>query len=88
LPACWWKTSAPAGLAASQSRRNYVPIRAIKKSSRQRRKRVTTTIYLDPEQAEALKRLQEATKVPTAVCIREAIDMMLTKYSKKRADRR
>jgi predicted DNA-binding protein len=57
-----------------------------KESSWRRRKRVTTTIYLDPEQVKALKRLHEETKVPTAVRIREAIDNLLAKYNRRRQD--
>lgn len=54
----------------------------MKQSNQQRRNRVTTTIYLDPEQIKALRRLDERTKVPTAVRIRECIDMVLMKYWK------
>jgi predicted DNA-binding protein len=56
----------------------------MKKSSKQHRKRITTTIYLDPEQVEALRRLHERTKVPTAVRIREAVDNLLQRYKVKR----
>jgi predicted DNA-binding protein len=44
------------------------------------RKKVSTTIYITPEQAERLKLLHERTKVPIAVYIREGIDMMLKHY--------
>jgi hypothetical protein len=44
------------------------------------RKKVSTTIYITPEQAERLKLLHDRTKVPIAVYIREGIDMMLKHY--------
>jgi len=44
------------------------------------RKKVSTTIYITPEQADRLKLLHERTKVPIAVYIREGIDMMLKHY--------
>lgn len=44
------------------------------------RKKISTTIYITPEQADRLKLLHERTKVPVAVYIREGIDMVLEKY--------
>lgn len=44
------------------------------------RKKVSTTIYITPEQADRLKLLHERTKVPIAVYIREGIDMVLKHY--------
>jgi predicted DNA-binding protein len=44
------------------------------------RKKVSTTIYITPEQADRLKVLHERTKVPIAVYIREGIDLMLKHY--------
>ncbi|KYF63672.1 ribbon-helix-helix domain-containing protein [Sorangium cellulosum] len=44
------------------------------------RKKVSTTIYITPEQAERLKILHERTKVPIAVYIREGIDLVLKHY--------
>lgn len=44
------------------------------------RKKVSTTIYITPEQAERLKMLHERTKVPIAVYIREGIDLVLKHY--------
>jgi predicted DNA-binding protein len=41
------------------------------------RKKISTTIYITPEQNEKLKLLHERTKVPVAVYIREGIDMVL-----------
>ena len=44
------------------------------------RKKVSTTIYITPEQNEALKLLHERTKVPIAVYIREGIDLVLGRH--------
>lgn len=44
------------------------------------RKKVSTTVYIEPEQAEQLKLLHERTKVPVAVYIREGIELVLAKY--------
>ena len=44
------------------------------------RKKVSTTVYIEPEQAERLKVLHERTKVPVAVYIREGIELVLAKY--------
>ncbi len=44
------------------------------------RKKVSTTIYITPEQAERLKILHERTKVPIAVYIREGIGLVLKHY--------
>lgn len=43
--------------------------------------KVARTIYIKGEQLEALKRLSEKTKVPQSVYVREALDMLLEKYS-------
>ncbi|MES9887283.1 MAG: ribbon-helix-helix domain-containing protein [Candidatus Sedimenticola sp. 6PFRAG1] len=45
--------------------------------------RVVTTVYLNPEQLEALKRLNKNTRVPIAEYFREAVDMVLEKYKKE-----
>lgn len=45
------------------------------------RKKVSTTIYITPDQNERLKLLHERTKVPVAVYIREGIDMVLEKHA-------
>lgn len=45
------------------------------------RKKLSTTIYIEPEQQERLKVLHERTKVPIAVYIREGIDLVLAKYT-------
>ncbi len=44
------------------------------------RKKISTTIYVTPEQSDQLKLLHERTKVPVAVYIREGIDMVLQHY--------
>jgi hypothetical protein len=44
------------------------------------RKKVSTTIYITPEQADHLRMLHERTKVPIAVYIREGIDLVLKHY--------
>jgi predicted DNA-binding protein len=46
-------------------------------------KKVACTIYIKDEQKEALKRLSEKTKVPQSVYVREALDMLLEKYSEQ-----
>jgi predicted DNA-binding protein len=46
-------------------------------------KKVARTIYINDEQLEALKRLSEKTKVPQSVYVREALDMLLEKYSEQ-----
>ncbi len=45
------------------------------------RKKISTTIYVTPEQNEQLKVLHERTKVPTSVYIREGIDLVLRHYA-------
>jgi predicted DNA-binding protein len=41
------------------------------------RKKISTTIYITPEQNELLKQLNEKTKVPVAEYIRQGIDLVL-----------
>ena len=45
------------------------------------RKKISTTIYVTPEQADKLRLLHERTKVPVAVYIREGIDLVLRHYA-------
>jgi predicted DNA-binding protein len=45
------------------------------------RKKISTTIYITPEQNDRLKLLHERTKVPVAVYIREGIDLVLERHS-------
>jgi predicted DNA-binding protein len=44
------------------------------------RKKISTTIYITPEQSERLHLLHSRTKVPVAVYIREGIDLVLKRY--------
>jgi predicted DNA-binding protein len=44
------------------------------------RKKISTTIYMTPEQNELLKLLNQKTKVPVAEYIRQGIDLVLEKY--------
>lgn len=44
------------------------------------RKKISTTIYITPEQEAALKQLNAKTKVPMAEYIRQGIEMVLEKY--------
>lgn len=41
------------------------------------RRKISTTIYITPEQDEALKRLHDRTKVPVAEYVRQGIDLIL-----------
>lgn len=45
------------------------------------RKKISTTIYITPEQNEKLKVLHDRTKVPVAVYIREGIDLVLEHHA-------
>jgi hypothetical protein len=45
------------------------------------RKKISTTIYVTPEQNEQLKLLHARTKVPIAVFIREGIDLVLSRHA-------
>ena len=44
------------------------------------RKKLSTTVYITPEQNEQLKLLHDRTKVPVAEYIRQGIDLVLLKY--------
>jgi hypothetical protein len=44
------------------------------------RKKISTTVYIEPEQDELLKKLHEKTKVPVAEYIRQGITLVLEKY--------
>ena len=52
-----------------------------KTTRRMSRKKISTTIYVTPEQNETLRLLHERTKVPVAVYIREGIDLVLRQYA-------
>jgi hypothetical protein len=41
------------------------------------RKKISTTIYITPEQSDLLKQLHHKTKVPVAEFIRQGIDLVL-----------
>lgn len=56
-----------------------------RKPNRERLIKRPATIYLEPGQAAALARLHERTRVPTAVYLREAVDMLLAKYEREAA---
>lgn len=43
-------------------------------------KKVSTTVYLTPDQLDALKRLSERTRVPIAEYIREGVQMVLQRH--------
>lgn len=45
-----------------------------------RRKKISTTVYITPEQDESLKALHQRTKVPVAEYIRQGIDLVLRQY--------
>jgi hypothetical protein len=47
---------------------------------RMSRRKISTTIYITEEQNEALKRLNEHTKVPVAEYIRQGIDLILARH--------
>jgi len=44
------------------------------------RKKISTTVYITPEQGERLKLLHDRTRVPVAEFIRQGIDLVLEKY--------
>lgn len=44
------------------------------------RKKISTTVYITPDQDARLKTLHERTKVPTAEYIRQGIEMVLAKH--------
>ena len=44
------------------------------------RKKISTTVYITPEQDERLKKLHERTKVPVAEYIRQGIDLLLDSH--------
>jgi hypothetical protein len=43
------------------------------------RKKISTTVYITPEQNDLLKMLHQKTKVPVAEYIRQGIDLVLEK---------
>jgi predicted DNA-binding protein len=47
------------------------------------RKKISTTVYITPEQNERLKLLHDRTKVPVAEYIRQGIDLVLERYRER-----
>jgi hypothetical protein len=47
------------------------------------RKKISTTVYITPEQNDLLKQLHEKTKVPVAEFIRQGIDLVLDREKSK-----
>ncbi len=47
------------------------------------RKKISTTVYITPEQNLLLKQLHARTKVPVAEYIRQGIDLVLEKYQEQ-----
>ena len=47
------------------------------------RKKISTTVYITPEQDELLKQLSRVTKVPAAEYVREGIDLVIEKHREK-----
>lgn len=47
------------------------------------RKKISTTIYITPEQNDLLKMLHDKTKVPVSEYIRQGIDLVLEKYKEQ-----
>ena len=50
------------------------------------RKKVSTTVYIEADQAARLKLLGDATRVPVAAYIREGINLVLEKYKQHLPD--
>lgn len=44
------------------------------------RRNFSTTVYLDPDQAEKLRLLSKVTKVPQAEWVRQGIDLVLDRH--------
>ena len=61
----------------------YIVFQLNKERTSLAQKKIARTIYIKDEQLEALKRLSEKTKVPQSVYVREALDMLLEKYSEQ-----
>lgn len=47
------------------------------------RKKISTTVYITPDQNNLLKQLNQKTKVPIAEYIREGIDLVLEKHKQE-----
>lgn len=46
------------------------------------RNKISTTVYITPEQNEKLKLLSQKTRIPVASFIREGIDLVLERHKK------
>ncbi len=46
------------------------------------RNKISTTVYITPEQNESLKLLSQKTRIPVASFIREGIDLVLERHKK------
>jgi hypothetical protein len=55
-----------------------------RKDSKSRLTKVPITVYLEPEQAEALRALSEATHVPQQAYMRAGLDWVLEQVAKKK----
>ncbi len=51
---------------------------------RPNKRRVRVALFIEPEQRDQLQALSQATRVPWAIYVREAIDDLLVKYKKLR----
>lgn len=49
-------------------------------SSRDRLKKSQVSVYVEPKQAAALRKLSERTRVPQQVYLREGLDLVLQRY--------
>ena len=47
------------------------------------RNKISTTVYITPEQNERLKLLSQKTRIPVASFIREGIDLVLERHKKQ-----
>lgn len=47
------------------------------------RRKLSTTVYLTPEQDAALKQLNARTRVPVAEYVRQGIDLVLKEYANR-----
>jgi predicted DNA-binding protein len=50
----------------------------------QQKGRISTNVYLNPEELDRLRALSERTRVPMSAYIREGIDIVLKKYGEKK----
>jgi predicted DNA-binding protein len=49
-----------------------------------RLKKVVISVYVEPEQKAALDKLSKQTRVPTAIYLREGVDLVLKKHARKK----